>query len=65
MTDEERTLSALRGGPLSRHQLAVILGRDELWTMRLLKSLRQSGLIELNGWGGYQRASEGPQGGAA
>lgn len=66
MTPEEKIITALSVKALSRHDLARIVGLDELRTMGILRKLRESNEIRVNGYGLYERFyGYGPGGGAA
>jgi len=65
MTPEEKIITALSVKALSRRDLSRIVGLDELRTMGILRKLRESGEIRVNGYGLYERFYGYGPGGAA
>jgi len=65
MTPDEKIITALSVKALSRRDLSRIVGLDELRTMGILRKLRESGEIRVNGYGLYERFYGYGPGGAA
>jgi|GEM_PF-3338155 len=58
MTPEEQILAALTFRTMTRHELADLIGYDDLRTMGVLRRLREGGEIRVTANGSYERMPE-------